>query len=305
MSVARATVTGASGLIGRRLLAALKAAGADVTALTRDPSRAGPLLGGARAVQWDPLAGPAPAQALEGADVVFNLAGETIAQRWSERARRAIRESRAVGTANLVGGIERAGARPPVLVSSSAIGYYGAHGDEPLDEETPPGTGFLAGVCVEWEQAARGAERHGVRVTLVRTGVVLDAAGGALAEMLPPFRLGLGGPIAGGHQYISWVHVDDVVGLMLAAAQEERWAGAVNATAPDPVTNGTFAKRLAARLHRPALVPVPALALRARYGEMASLLTTGARVLPARALVLGYRFAQPDLDGALAAALPA
>ncbi len=252
---------------------------------------------------WDPLAGPAPADALDGVDAVFNLQGEPIAQRWDARARDAIRDSRAVGTANLVAGLAASSERPAVLVSASAVGYYGAHGEEPLDEEAPPGEGFLARVCVEWEQAARGAESYGVRVATPRIGVVLDAHGGALAAMLPPFRLGLGGPVAGGHQYISWVVADDVVGVMLAAAGDERWSGAFNVTAPQPVTNREFARQLGAILSRPAVMPVPGFALRLRYGEMASLLTTGARVMPARALVFGYEFAHAELDGALRAAL--
>jgi len=190
-----------------------------------------------------------------------------------------------------------------VLVSGSAIGYYGAHEDEPIDEEAPFGTDFLAQVCVAWEQAAAAAGRLGMRVVRLRTGVVLDPAGGALAKMLPPFKLGVGGPVAGGRQYVSWIHADDLTGIVLSALDDERWSGAVNGTAPEPVTNAELSKALGRALRRPAVLPVPALALRILYGEMAQIVTDGARVLPAKALVLGYEFVHPSLDEALASAL--
>jgi uncharacterized protein (TIGR01777 family) len=297
------TLTGASGLIGPRVLRALRERGEEVTVLSRDPGRARERLGDVNCVQWDPLAGPAPAQALEGARAVVHLAGEPVAQRWSGGARRAIRESRVLGTRNLLAGIAEAAPRPEVLVNSSATGYYGAHGEEPLDEDAPPGRDFLAQVCVEWEAQAARAEQLGVRVVRLRTGVVLDRHGGALARMLPPFRLGVGGPVAGGRQYISWVHPDDIAGLVLAAIDREDWSGPFNATAPEPATNAEFSRELGRALHRPAVLPVPGLALRALYGEMAEMVTTGARVVPAKALVLGYEFRRPRLRGALEAAL--
>ena len=181
-----------------------------------------------RALRWDPLSEPAPAQALSGRDAVVHLAGEPVAQRWSERAKRAIHDSRVTGTRNLVEGLRELAAevRPSVLVSSSAIGYYGAHGAEPIDEEAPAGADFLAQVCAAWEAQARAAAALGMRAVQVRTGVVLDRAGGALAKMLPPFRLGVGGPVAGGRQYVAWIHRDDLVGIMLAALDDERWTGA-------------------------------------------------------------------------------
>lgn len=302
----RVTVTGASGLIGSRLLKALLERGDEVTVLSRDPQRAQARLGGSvRCEGWEPAREAAPAGSLAGREAVVHLAGENIAQRWSEQAKRAIRDSRVTGTRNLVDGIERCAAseRPRVLVSASAIGYYGAHNDEPIDEEAPPGGDFLAETCAAWEQQAQGAERSGVRVVRMRNGVVLDARGGALAKMLRPFKLGVGGPVGSGRQYIAWVHVEDVVGMMLAALSDESWEGAVNATAPEPVTNRVFSKALGRALHRPALLPVPELALRALYGEMAQIVTTGARVLPARALVLGYRFRHPQLEQALRSAL--
>jgi len=299
----RVTLTGATGLIGLRLLAALRERGAEVTVLTRAPERARARLGEVEAVAWDPTREPAPVAALRGRDAVVHMAGEPVAQRWTARAREAIAQSRTLGTRHLVAGLAAARPGPRALVSSSAIGYYGVHGEEPLDEDAPPGTDFLAGVCVEWEAAAAAARALGTRVATVRTGVVLDRAGGALAKMLPPFRLGLGGPVAGGRQYVSWIHADDVVGMVLAALADERWSGPVNATAPQPATNRELARALGRVLGRPALLPVPALALRALYGEMAEIVTGGARVLPARALVLGYQFAYPQLEPALRAAL--
>jgi uncharacterized protein (TIGR01777 family) len=303
MSVASVTVTGASGLIGPQLVAALQARGARVTVLSRDPARARKRLGEVEAFAWDLLREPAPAAALEGRDAVVHLAGEPVAQRWSAKAKRAIRESRVLGTRNLLAGLETAGPRPGTLVSSSAIGYYGPRGEEPIDEDAPPGNDFLAQVCVEWEAEAARARELGARVVCVRTGVVLDASGGALGKMLPPFRLGVGGPVAGGRQYISWITTDDLVGLMLAALEGPDWSGPINATAPEPVSNADFSRALGRTLGRPALVPVPGLALRALYGEMAEIVTTGARVVPARPLMLGYGFLHPRLEEALRSAL--
>jgi uncharacterized protein (TIGR01777 family) len=304
MSARRFTLTGATGLIGSRAVAALLARGDDVTVLTRDPRRARQRLGDVEAVSWQPLADPAPAAALQGRDAVLHLAGEDIAQRWTARTKRAIRDSRVLGTRNLVAGLRAAGARrPAALVSSSAVGYYGDHGEEPLDEDAPPGRDFLARVCVEWEAEAGRVRELEMRTVQVRTGVVLDRAGGALAKMLPPFRLGLGGPVAGGRQYISWIHTADVCGLMLAALDGEDWCEPVNATAPEPATNGDFSRELGRVLHRPALLPVPQLALRALYGEMAQVVAGGARVVPARALMLGFEFAHPRLHEALRSAL--
>jgi len=300
----RVTLTGATGLIGGYVLRELRARDIDVTVLSRDARRAQAKLG-VPAVGWNPLGEPAPAAALERRDAVIHLAGENVAQRWSAPARRAIRDSRVKGTENLVAGLGALGSddRPRVLLSSSAIGYYGAHGEEPLDEEAPAGSGFLPDVCVDWEARARGAGQLGMRTVQMRTGVVLDRSEGALAKMLPPFRLGLGGPVAGGRQYVSWVHPDDLAGIALAAIQDERWSGPVNATAPEPATNGALSRALGRTLHRPALLPVPGFALRALYGEMAQIVTTGARVLPAKPLMLGYRFRHPQLEEALSAAL--
>jgi hypothetical protein len=304
----RVTVTGASGLIGTALVAELRAHDLDVTVLSRkDPSH-NPAAPGVEALRWDPLSEPAPVAALAGRDAVIHLAGENVAQRWTEQTKRAIRESRVTGTRNLLAGLEATGRselgqRPRTLISGSAIGYYGAHGDEPLDEDAPPGSDFLAETCVAWEAEAMKASALGMRVAQMRTGVVLDREGGALKKMLPPFRLGIGGPVAGGGQYMSWIHREDLIGMIGAALEDERWAGPINGTAPEPVRNREFSHALGHALHRPSLLPVPGFALGLLYGEMAEMLTTGARVMPAKPLVLGYRFRHPRLDEALLSAL--
>jgi len=302
----RVTVTGATGLIGSRLVAALARRGDELTVLSRDPAQARELLGsGIQALRWDPLGEPAPADALAGRDGVIHLAGEPVAQRWSAAAKERIRTSRESGTANLVAGLRSADPRPRALVSASAVGYYGPRGDEDVTEREPPGRDFLAEVCVAWERAALAAQQLGVRVAVVRTGIVLDRNGGALAKMLPPFRAGGGGPVAGGRQWMPWIHLDDLVGLYVAALDGSGgdWSGPFNAGAPAPVTNRDFSKALGRALHRPALAPVPALALRALYGEMAQIVTTGQRAVPQRPLALGYAYAHPDLDAALRSAL--
>ncbi|HEX4804467.1 MAG TPA: TIGR01777 family oxidoreductase [Conexibacter sp.] len=302
----RVTLTGATGLIGARLVATLARRGDEVTVLSRDPARARERLGsGIHAERWDALHEPAPASALAGRDAVVHLAGEPVAQRWSAAAKERIRTSRESGTANLVAGLRGAEPRPAALVSASAVGYYGPRGDEEVAESEPPGDDFLAQVCVAWERAALAAAELGMRVAIVRTGIVLDAHGGALAKMLPPFRAGAGGPVAGGRQWMPWIHVDDLVGLYVAALDgaDDGWSGPLNGSAPQPVTNRDFSKALGRALHRPALAPVPGLALRALYGEMAEIVTTGQRAVPARPLALGYRFRHAELDEALRSAL--
>jgi uncharacterized protein (TIGR01777 family) len=278
----RITVTGGTGRIGSLLVDELEKRGDEVTVLSR---RTG----------WDATAGPAPAEALEGRDAVIHLAGEDIAQRWNGDSLRRIRESREIGTRNLVESIKA----PTALISSSAVGYYG-HRPDRIDEEAPPGNDVLADVCVAWE---REAEKAPGRVARIRTGVVLDRHGGALQKMLLPFRLGVGGPVAGGRQPLPWIHVEDVVGIYLAAIDDERWSGPFNATAPEPVTNREFSKALGRALHRPAIAPVPGFAIRLLYGGMAKLVVEGQNAVPRRALELGYRFKHPDLDEALRSAL--
>jgi uncharacterized protein (TIGR01777 family) len=249
---------------------------------------------------WQPTAGPAPVAALAGRDAIVHLAGERVDQRWSDSAREAIRVSRELGTRNLVDGLRGAEPRPDVLVCSSAVGYYGPHGDEVVDESTRGGGGdFLGEVCAAWEHEAERAEELGMRVVRVRTGVVLDRNGGALSRMLTPFRAGVGGPVAGGDQYMPWIHVDDLVGIYLAAIDGAHWSGPVNATAPEPVTNRDFSRALGRALHRPAVLPIPGAAMRLLYGDMAEIVTEGQRAVPRRTLELGYAFRHADLDDAL------
>ena len=297
------TLTGATGLIGSKLVRALRDRGDAVTVLSRSPDKAQAALG-VEAAAWDPLAGPAPVQALRGRDAVVHLAGEPVAQRWNDDVKRAIRESREIGTRHLVEGLRAAGVEAPrTLVSSSAVGYYGKHGDERVPESTPAGDDFLAGVCVAWEREADAAATLGTRVVHIRTGVVLDKEGGALKTMLPPFKLGVGGPVAGGDQYLPWIHADDLVALYLRALDDDTWSGAYNASAPEPVTNKAFSRALGRALHRPAVAPLPAFALRLHYGDMAEIVTEGQRAVPERALAAGFAFRHPDLDAALADAL--
>ncbi len=297
----RVAVTGATGTIGRALVGELRGRGDEVTAVSRDPERAAASLG-VPAEGWPaPAAEPAPAAALSGRDAVVHLIGETIAQRWSDEAKREIRDSRILATRNLVRGLEELPEpeRPRTLISQSGAGYYGHRGDERLDESAPPGDDFLAGITVDWEAEALRAEELGVRVVLNRTGVVLAESGGALAKMLPFFKAGIGGPVAGGRQYVPWVHLDDVVGVILFALDTEAVAGPVNVTAPEPATNRELSKALGRVLGRPAIAPVPALAVRALYGQMAEIVTTGQRAVPARLTELGYGFEQPVLEAAL------
>ncbi|MBN2195150.1 MAG: TIGR01777 family oxidoreductase [Polyangiaceae bacterium] len=293
----RALVTGATGLIGQRLVRGLDGA----AALTRSPARAAAELPGVHAWRWDPMTEAAPAKALQGIDVVFHLAGEPIAgARWTDEQRRRIRDSRVSGTRHLVAGFRALAVRPRVLVSASATGYYGDRGDEELDEASSRGSGFLAQVCADWEAEAMAAAELGLRVVCVRIGVVLAPGGGALARMLTPFRLGLGGRLAGGRQWMSWIHIDDLAGLLLHAAADDRIHGAMNAVAPEPVTNQEFTRALGAAVHRPAFLRVPAFALRVAFGDLAGILTASQRVVPRVALGAGYRFAQGRLAGALA-----
>jgi uncharacterized protein len=317
----RVAVTGATGVIGRALVTELTARGDEVTALSRDGDRARAALGddggrpapggtAAREAEggaldvatWaDPKAERPPLDALRGRDGVVHLLGETLAQRWSDDAKREIRDSRVLATRNLVDALGELpeGERPRVLVSQSAVGVYGHRGDERVDESAPAGDDFLAGVARDWEAEARRAEEHGVRVVLTRTGLFLAASGGALDKMLPFFKAGVGGPVAGGRQYVPWVHLDDVTGALAFALDTEAASGPMNVTAPEPVTNKEFSKALGRVLRRPALAPVPALAVKVLYGGMAEIVTTGQRAVPARLTELGYAFRRPELEAAL------
>ncbi|MBN6111056.1 TIGR01777 family oxidoreductase [Xanthomonas bonasiae] len=286
-------VTGGTGFIGRALCPALLQAGHQVSVLSRDAARATRALPGVQALQ--DLQGAAPAHA------VINLAGEPLSDgRWNETRKRRFRTSRIGTTRALLDWIAQLdpAQRPACLLSGSAIGYYGDRGNDLLDERSPAGEDFAAHLCRDWETEALRAQTLGVRTSLVRTGVVLGRDGGALSRMLPPFRLGLGGRMGDGRQWMSWIHRDDHVGLLLWLLQHGG-EGAYNATAPTPVTNADFAQQLGQVLHRPALLPAPAAALRLAFGEMADLLLGSQRVLPTRAQQEGYVFRYPELGGAL------
>lgn len=297
----QALVTGGTGFVGRQLLDLLDRP----TVLSRDAGRAQRTLGSAagRVIGWDPLAGPPPAEAFDGVDVVLHLAGESVAEgRWTAAQKGRIRDSRVIGTRNLVAGIARAESRPRVLVSASAVGYYGDRGEEELTESSSPGDDFLAEVCQAWEREALAAESHGLRVVLARTGIVLGK-GGALAKMLTPFKLGAGGPLGSGKQWMPWIHVADLARLYLHAAETSAIRGPMNAVGPNPVRNSEFTKALGRAVHRPAFMPAPYLGLRLVFGEFAKVLFASQRVIPQVAVDSGFRFDYPRIDGALAAIL--
>lgn len=289
-------VTGASGLIGSALVPFLSAGGHDVIRLVRSEPKAGEA-----AVRWDPEAGTIDAAGLDGLDAVVHLAGENVAEgRWTAEKKRRIRDSRVKGTRLLCEALAGLARPPRVLVSASAVGYYGDRGDELLTEESPPGSGFLAGVAREWEAAAEPARRAGIRVVHPRMGAVLTPAGGALAKMLPPFRAGLGGRVGSGRQYLSWIAIDDLLGAILHLLVTEVLQGPVNVVAPRPVTSSEFAATLGRVLGRPARLAMPAFAARLAFGEMADeVLLASARVTPERLVASGYRFRYPELEGAL------
>ncbi|HEX6752971.1 MAG TPA: TIGR01777 family oxidoreductase [Solirubrobacterales bacterium] len=293
-------VTGASGFIGSALCDSLLVRGDTVVGLTRDPKRARRTNPSVNWHAWEPTLERPPAEAFDGVDAVVNLLGEKINQRWTDEAKRRIMESRRTGTHNLIGTIAGLERKPRVLVNQSAIGFYGDRGEAIVDESSDPGEGYDAEVVREWERAAREVEPTGVRLVVVRTGHVLDPSDGFLAALLTPFKLGVGGPLAGGRQYVSWIHVVDEVGILLWAVDNERVSGVINATAPNPVTNKVFSKALGRSLNRPAVMPVPGVTLDLMYGkEFGQVLRGGQRVLPRRALDLGYGFKHPDLDEAL------
>ncbi len=287
----RVVVTGASGTIGTALARALRERGDTVTGVTRSPAGQG-AAGGIDWRSWDDLA-----NAVAGSDAVVHLAGAGVAdKRWSAARKRELRESRVDTARRIVAAIQAASDKPSVFVSGSAVGIYGSRGDELLTEESAPGDDFLAQLCVDWEAAAGGA---GVRTVILRTGVVLAREGGALAKLLPPFKLGAGGPIGRGRQRMAWIHLDDIVGLILHAIGTPGLEGALNGVAPEPVSNAVFSKALGAALRRPALMPTPPLALRLLLGERAGVLTASQRVGADRARESGYDFRHPEIGGAL------
>ncbi len=294
----RVIVTGGTGFIGPKLCERLVARGHDVIALTRDASRSRDHVHPkVRVVSW--AEGAAWEGFVDGAGALVNLAGESIAQRWTASAKERIAKSRLNAAARLRAAAERAAQKPGVLVNASAVGYYGPHGDEILDEGAPAGEGFLAKVCVDWEAAARSLETLGTRVAMLRTGVVLGGEGGALAKMLPPFKAFLGGPLGTGRQWMSWIHRDDLVELYVFAVENSAVSGPVNATAPNPVTMRDFATALGRALHRPSFTKAPAAAIRVALGEMATVVLDGQRVVPKKALDLGFKFQFTDVLAAL------
>jgi len=296
----RVLVTGASGLIGSTLCDALLARGDEVVGLSRDPDRARTDNPTVHWFAWQATLERSPAEAFEGVDGVVNLIGETINQRWTEEAKRRILESRRAATHNLVQAIGALGQKPRVLVSQSAVGYYGNRGDELVDESAPPGSGFAAEIPVEWERAAHEADELPLRLVITRTAPVLDPREGLLKELRIPFKLGVGGPIAGGRQYLPWIHIDDAVGILVWALDDERVDGVINASAPAPVTNREFSKTLGRVLGRPAVIPVPGFAVALlKGGELAETVTGGQRVVPRRAQDLGYSFRFAELEPAL------
>ncbi|HXH63776.1 MAG TPA: TIGR01777 family oxidoreductase [Gemmatimonadales bacterium] len=288
-------VAGGTGFIGGALTGTLVKDGHQVRLLTRRPERVGP-----DAVRWDPEAGVVDRVGLAWADAVVNLAGATIARRWTPQVKREIRASRVDATQFLAIALATLSRPPQVLVSASAIGYYGNHGDELVDETSPPGEDFLSQVTRDWESAAAPASAAGIRVVLPRIGLVVAARGGLLAPLLPIFRLGLGGPLASGHQWWSWITLNDLAAAIAFALRAEMLQGPVNAVAPHPVTNADFASTLGRVLGRPAVIPVPGFALRLRYGEAVDgALLTGCRVSSARLVAAGFIFRSPELEPAL------
>jgi uncharacterized protein (TIGR01777 family) len=293
----RVLVSGSSGLIGSALVPALRAGGHDVRRLVRDTVTA------PDQIPWNP-AEPLPAGSVSGFDAVIHLAGESIATRWTEAKKRRITESRVPATRHLANALTKAQQRPRVFICASAIGYYGDRGEESLREDSPSGDGFVGEVCRQWEAAAESAASAGIRVVQIRTGIVLSRQGGALAKMLPPFRMGLGGNIGNGRQWMSWIDLRDEVGAIRHLLATDSISGPVNMVSPNPVRNAEFTKTLASVLHRPAIFPMPAFAARLAFGQMADeLLLASQRVQPIKLASSGYRFQHPDLRIALASIL--
>ena len=292
-------VTGATGFIGRRLCQRLESP----RILTRRPEAVPSAFSGYACFRWDPASEAPPPAALDGCRTVFHLAGEPVAEgRWTASKKVRIRDSRILGTRNLVAGLASMDAPPEVLVAASAVGYYGSRGDEVITEDSAGTEGFLGEVCEAWEAEAMAAEEFGIRVVTIRIGLVLGRGGGALAKMLPLFRMGLGGRLGNGKQWMPWIHVDDLADLFLHACKHPELQGAVNGTAPNPVTNRDFTRAVSRAVSRPALFPAPGVALRLGLGEFASVLLASQRVQPVRALESGFEFRFDTVDAALAEA---
>lgn len=299
----RVIITGGTGLIGSALARDLGAAGYDTVVLTRDVGRVGPLPAGVWAAQWDGRTAEGLKPLLDGRTAVVHLAGESIASgRWTAEKKRRIRDSRVASGRAVLQAIRDAREKPRVLLQGSAVGYYGPRGDEAVREDAPPGSDFLADVCREWEASTAEAEELGVRRAVLRTGIVLARAGGALPRMAMPFRLGIGGPVGNGRQWFPWIHLDDEVGAIRFLLEREvpgDARGPFNLTAPNPVTNLELSQRLGKVLFRPSFLPVPGFALRFAFGELADTLLQGQRAVPSRLQELGYAFRYPDLEPAL------
>ncbi len=293
-------ITGATGLVGRGLVRHLEHSGHEIHALVRRKDRAT-----AQEIYWNPAAGEIDGAALEGVDAVIHLAGENLAGYWTRAKKERILSSRRDGTRLLSTALAGLKKPPRVFISTSATGFYGDRGDAELDESAPRGRGFLAGVCAEWEAAAEPARQAGIRVVHPRFGIILDKNGGALGKLLPLLRWGLGGKLGSGRQYWSWITMQDVHRGLAFVLEQPQLSGALNFTAPDPVSNAVFTKRAARRLHRPAFFAVPAFVLRTVMGEMAQeMLLNSARVVPGRLLEAGFQFKHPDLGTALEEILP-
>ncbi len=298
--MANVLVSGGTGFIGSQVCTTLHERGDTVHVLSRNPTRAETKLKSARAIYgWNPETEKLPSEATSDVKAVVHLAGETIAGRWNAEKKRRIRESRIHSTRNLVASFAGLPTKPDVLVCASAIGYYGDSGDEHFTEGSPPGTDFLAKVCQEWETEAQKADAFGIRVVMVRIGLVLGLGGGLLTQVLPPFKMGIGGILGSGRQWMSWIHVDDVVGIVIHALENEEIRGPLNATAPVPVRNVEFTKTLGSVLRRPTLFPVPMFGLRFLMGEFADFVVLSQNVLPEKTEVSGYEFHHRTLESAL------
>lgn len=296
----RILLTGATGFVGKRVVSRLLASGDEVVVLSRYVPKAILSLGSkCKYYQWSDTNSLPPLEAFEGVDAIINLMGEGIAEkRWDSAQKKKIYDSRIVGTRNLLEAVSQLTHKPKTFVSASAVGIYGNRGDEEIVEDSSTVDDFLGKVCLDWEAEAKKAEGLGLRLAIIRTGVVLGKGGGALAKMLPIFKLGMGGPVGSGKQYMSWIHVDDLAAMYIEAAKNSSYSGIYNGTAPEPVSSKEFAKVLGHAIHRPAFAPAPSFALKLVFGEMSQVLLDGQKVIPKRALENRFSFRYPKLEAA-------
>jgi uncharacterized protein (TIGR01777 family) len=296
----KVVITGATGFVGQVIVKQLLAAGDEVIVLTRNVAKAAITLGSTcRYYQWDDKESLPPLEALEGADGVINLMGETISNRWDDQQKKKIYDSRIYGTRKLIEGFEKLNQKPKVFVSTSAIGIYGNRGAQELNESSTLADDFLAKVCKDWENEGNKARNHGARVVIIRVGIVLGPKGGALAKMLPVFKLGGGGPLGSGRQFMSWIHVEDLASMYVEALKNNEIKGILNGTSPYPVSNADFTKVLGEVLHRPAFLPAPAFAIKLAFGEMSQILLEGQKVLPVKFKEAKFKFRYPTLEMAI------